>query len=345
MTSRERVRAAMRFKPVDHAPLQYYYTPVGYYEHGERLNDLFAAVPGDFEPYERKPIPVLTSDDFDAEGKYHSFTRDEWGTVWERRIFGIAGQPSEYPLCTLDSMDDLERYSFPQRPSLEQGEIDAARERIAAHRHHYYNLVEAGRLLERLIALRPEVDVLCDIAQDEETINALADRIVDYYSRDVELAVKSGADGIAFGDDYGTERGMLISPQMWRSFFKPRLKRLFKPAVDAGLDIVFHSCGKVMDILPDLREVGANAIWPQLPAYNMEELAARCRSLGLAVAIHTDRANTMTYGTPEQVRDLVLREYDTFRVPEGGAWFYVEPDNGFPFENIEALVNTIAQWR
>ena len=40
-----------------------------------------------------------------------------------------------------------------------------------------------------------------------------------------------------------------------------------------------------------------------------------------------------------------MREYDTFRMGDGGSWFYVEADNGFPFENIETLVETIAQWR
>ena len=40
MTGRERVHAARHFKSPDKAPLQYYYWPVGYYEHGEKLNDL-----------------------------------------------------------------------------------------------------------------------------------------------------------------------------------------------------------------------------------------------------------------------------------------------------------------
>ena len=115
--------------------------------------------------------------------------------------------------------------------------------------------------------------------------------------------------------------------------------------MEAGLDVVFHSCGKLMELLPDLREVGANAVWPQLPAYNMAELAARCRSLGLAVAVHTDRACAMTYGKPQDVRDLVRREYDIFRMGDGGSWFYVEADNGFPFENFEALIGQIAEFR
>jgi hypothetical protein len=53
----------------------------------------------------------------------------------------------------------------------------------------------------------------------------------------------------------------------------------------------------------------------------------------------------MTHGTPREVRDLVLREYEVFRMAQGGAWFYIEADNGFPFENLEALVKTIIELR
>jgi len=67
--------------------------------------------------------------------------------------------------------------------------------------------------------------------------------------------------------------------------------------------------------------------------------------LRLSVAIHTDRANAMTFGTPNEVRELVLREYETFKLYDGGGWFYIEADNGFPFANLEALVNTVKELR
>jgi len=53
----------------------------------------------------------------------------------------------------------------------------------------------------------------------------------------------------------------------------------------------------------------------------------------------------MTYGTPNDVRELVKREFETFRMMDGGSWFYIEVDNGFPYANIEALVQTIAEYR
>lgn len=339
MNGRERVKKAMHFLPPDKVPVQYYYSPVGYFEHGNKLNELYASLPGDFGPFERVPIPRPAPEDYDAGGRFHTFRRDEWGTLWEYRIFGITGIPAEYPLSDISVLED---YRFPVAPSLSGPEFEAFRARVREHQRDYYYLHGAGSLFERLISLRPEPDVLCDIALDEPGINLLADKITAYNAAFVARAIASGADGISFGDDYGTEKDLIMSPETWRRFIKPRLKELFAPAVRANLDIHFHSCGKISRILEDLREIGVTSVWPQLPAYNMEELASRCRALGLAVAVHTDRANTMTYGTPEAVRELVLREYETFRMADGGAWFYIEADNGFPFENIQAMVEAIS---
>lgn len=343
MNSCERVKCAMHYQAVDKVPLQYYYTPVGFYEHGEKLNDLFASLPGDFEPFVRQEIPVLKSSDFDSQGKYHKIETDIWGTQREFRIFGIQGIAKKFPI---EDQEDLETYQCPAAPALEGPEYDEFENMIQEKKNlGLYAQAGCGNLYEKLIALYGDENVLCDMVLDEPGLHTLADRIADYDAALVQRALKAKADGISFGDDYGTEKGLLMSPQCWRSFIKPRLKRIFQPAVDAGLDIHFHSCGKVMDILEDLKEIGVTSIWPQLPAYNMEELAARCRDLQLAVAIHTDRANTMTFGTPDDVRELVKREFETFRMMDGGSWFYVEADNGFPFENIRALVETIAMWR
>lgn len=341
MTGKERVSAALHYRRPDRVPLQYYYSPVGYYEHGEKLNDLYASLPGDFGPFRRIPVPAPSDTDFDGNGRYHAFRRDEWGTLWEYRIFGIAGIPAEYPPSDLSHP---ERWKFPPDAALSGPDFEEECAKVRQN-PEYYCALPAGSLFERLIALLPEEDVLCGIELEEPGIGELADRITARNRSFAEQAAAAGADGIRFGDDYGTERGMIMSPATWRRFFKPRLSEIFAPARRAGLDILFHSCGQIAPILEDLREIGVTSIWPQLPAYDMQELADRCRSLGLAVAVHTDRAGVMTHGTPRQVRELVLREYETFRMRDGGSWFYVEADNGFPFENLEALVHTIGELR
>ena len=343
MTRRERVHNAMHFRPVDKAPVRYYYCPVGYYEHGDKLNDLYATLPGDFEPFCRMPVVGPAKEDYDADGRYHAFRTDEWGVTWEYRIFGIAGIPKSHPIHTPEEAED---YRTPPHVLCQGAEFDAFAGEIARLKAQDYPvMLNGGKLYEQMIALYGDENVLCDIALEEAGIGKLADRIIEYNEALILRAVKAGADAISFGDDYGSERSLLMSPDTWRRFFKPRLKRMFRAAVDRGLDIHFHSCGQVWDILPDLKDIGVTSIWPQLPAYDMETLAARCRELKLAVEIHTDRANTMTYGTPQQVRDLVRREFDTLRMMEGGSWFYIEADNGFPFANLEALVRAIAEYR
>jgi hypothetical protein len=49
----------------------------------------------------------------------------------------------------------------------------------------------------------------------------------------------------------------------------------------------------------------------------------------------------MTHGTPQDVRELVGLENEIFKLKEGGAWYYVECDTGFPFENLRALVESV----
>ena len=342
MTSRERVAAAIHYQKPDKVPVEYLCTPVGYYEHGEKLNTLYATMPGDFAPFEHKSIPVLGPELFDKEGKYHEFRRDDWGVLWEYRIYGVAGIPYERPLEDLAKVYD---YKFPEPPKAAGEQFNKDLAAGKAHREQYYHQVHAGSLFERMLELCGDENVYCEIAEDTKEVNFLADKLTEYTRERVEYAVALGADGVSFGDDYGTERALITSPEMWRSFFKPRLKYIFEPAVKVGMTVHFHSCGQIGPIIEDLAEVGATSIWPQLPAYDMADLAALCRSTGLAIAIHTDRANTMTFGTPQQVCDLVKREYETFKMADGGSWFYIEADNGFPFENLEALVNTVKEIR
>ncbi len=342
MNSRERVNAAIHFKPVDKVPLQYNYTPVGYFEHGDKLNELYKAYPDDFGPFEYKQVPVLTKNQLDENGNYHEFKKDEWDTVWEYRIYGIAGIPHIYPLSDMDKLKD---YIVPSHPDIGSEQFLIDKQQAVEHKKNYYLSRFAGTIIEKLKALCPDENVYCDMAEGTKEINQLADMIVEYYEKKIQYLLAIDVDGFYFGDDYGTEKSMLLSPSLWRSFFKPRWERLFEPIKKAGKNIHFHSCGYVLPILEDLKELCVHSIWPQLPAYDMVEFAKYCRSLKLAVAIHTDRANVMTFGTPSQVKDLVKKEYEVFRMQEGGSWFYVEADNGFPFENMEALVETIAQYR
>jgi uroporphyrinogen decarboxylase len=138
---------------------------------------------------------------------------------------------------------------------------------------------------------------------------------------------------------------LILSRECFRRFFAPRYRRLIEPVKAAGAKAFFHSCGQMGELLEDLAEIGFDAVWLQAPLFDARDLAQRLRGLGMAAAIHPDRSHLMTTGSPEQVRRTVLDLAEAFDVGDGGSWFYVEIDNGFRFDNVRALIETIGELR
>lgn len=342
MTSRERVKAMLEFRPVDKVPLEYHPCKRGLYEHGEAFRSLMKEYPGDFQDFSNGDIPVIPADAYDRDGSYHEFKKDEWGVTWEYRIFSMTGHPCGHPLEDWASLDD---YRCPPHRLAKEGAFEAYRKQIAEIKKNSYAKDGWFGFFEKMHALRPFEDVLMDIYDDGEEINRLADMLLDYQMEELRMTCAAGVDAVQFGDDFGTARAMLMSPEIWRSFFKPRYHKMVQYAKEQGKAVFFHTCGYVWPILEDLKEIGVDAVWPQLTAYNVKELAAKLRKLHLACALHIDRAGVMTSGTPEDVRRAVHTAAEVFDVKNGGAFFYVETDNGFPLENIRTLLQTIDLYR
>lgn len=342
MTSRERIFHMLSFQSVDKAPLEYHRSPRGLYDFGDVFRQKVREVPGDFEDFSAMAAPVVPPNAYDTDGSYHEFRTDEWGVEWEYRIFSETGHPSKQPLA---DMSALSSYKVPEIEYENPMKKQELREHIAKVKEYGFSKMGWVGFFEKLHALRPFEDVLMDIYEDTPEINELADKLVEHQLRELRCFIEADIDAVQFGDDFGTERGMLMSAALWRHFFKPRYQKLIAPVKAAGKKVFFHLCGYSMEILPDLKELGVDLIWPQLSVYHMEELAARLKEMRLACALHIDRAKIMTLGTPEEVRRAVHFAAKTFDIMNGGAMFYVEIDNGFPFENIAALIDTIGEYR
>lgn len=342
MLPRERVLAALAFQPVDTVPLQLHPSAGGLFEHGQKMLDLMLDLGHDFGSLDGLRLPDVPATDFDPDGRYHRFATDEWGTSWEYRLYGVWGHRIRYPLADLAHLDT---WRPPPIARLAGDALNQAQAAAAAHRRTYYQISGGVSLFETMQSLRPFEDVLIEISQDAAGINRLADMLVEYYAVVVENALAVGTDAISVGDDYGTQKAMMISPRAWRRFFKPRYRELFAPVLAAGKHIFFHSCGCVGPILEDLAELGVTAIWPQLPLFDHRELARRCRDLRLAVQMHPDRGELMQRATPEQVRAYLLRLVDEFATLNGGSWLYLEVDPGFPWENVRVMYETAKELR
>ena len=341
MTCRERVINALNHKKVDRPAVQYAYFGPGYYEHGEKLNDLYEKYPGDFGGFSRQSIPVIPPENFDSDGNYHVFAKDDWGATWEYRVYGMMGHAIEFPVKSLEEMAD---YKFPSLPDYirDNQALEGLKNHFSNAKKEWFVMPGSGAdFLFKMTSIRGFETFMMDLYDDSAEINNLLDRLTDYFLENILTLIKAGAEGIAFGDDFGTQDGLIMSKDLFRHAIKPRLKKLTGPIKKAGLHIHFHSCGRVIDLFDDFKDIGVDSVWLQMPVYDMQELRDACREYKFASALHPDRAFTMTHGTPDDVRELVLKINEVFKPKDGGSWFYIETDTGFPFENIKALVETV----
>jgi len=343
MLPRDRVLAALDFRPVDVVPLRVFPGPGGLYEHGQKLLDLIRDVGHDFGDFDSVTLPSPPGpEDLDPDGRYHARRTDEWGTTWQYRIFGVWGRVLDYPLA---DMSKLDKYRFPDPSRVDGPDFEAVLGDAQRLRGRFFQLEYGGSIFEKMNSLRPWDDVVVDVLQDTPGINRLADRLVDYWLNLVRRAIALGADGVSFGDDFGTQQAPIFPPAVWRRFFLDRYRRLFAPAHQASIRIFFHTCGQVTPLLEDFAELGVSVLWPQLPLWEPADLAHRCRKLGLAVELHPDRGDLMQLASPGQVRDYLLRVVEEFQTRSGGSILYLEVDPNFPWKNVEALFETAQELR
>jgi uroporphyrinogen decarboxylase len=158
----------------------------------------------------------------------------------------------------------------------------------------------------------------------------------------VEEAVKYDIDGVHFGDDWGSQRGLLMGPKLWERFLKPRLARQYGAAKAAGKTVSIHSCGKVQELFPQLIEIGLDCFNPFQPEvmdpYEMKRLYGD--RLSFWGGVSTQRL--LPYGTPEEVRAEVRR---LIREVGRNGGYILAPAHAIPGdakpENIMALIQTV----
>ena len=132
-------------------------------------------------------------------------------------------------------------------------------------------------------------------------VHALLHRIADYQIGVVKHYIEMGVDIMRFADDYGGQQSLLISPRMWRAFIKPELARIFAVAKDAGRIVWLHSCGHVMDIVPDLIEIGLDVIDPVQVRANDQGQIKRLYGDRLCIMGGIDTQDLLARGTPDEV--------------------------------------------
>jgi len=201
--------------------------------------------------------------------------------------------------------------------------------------------------------LRGYENFYCDLAGDRPMAEALCDKIIElkmlYWDRALPLLVDL-VDVIQEGDDYGSQRRLQVSPEAWRGMFKPRLRQLLAhiKSLAPHASVFFHSCGSIREILPDLIEVGVDALNSvQVAAAGMDSAELK-REFGEDLTFWgggVDTQRVLPTGTLQEVRDEVRRRIYDF-APRGGFVFAAVHNiqSDVPPENIMAMREVVSEY-
>lgn len=175
-----------------------------------------------------------------------------------------------------------------------------------------------------------------------DIVQAVTDRVVDFYLAANELyyaQCRDHLDAFFFGNDFGSQLDMLVSPKLFERFVLPYFRKFTDQAKRHGLKVVLHSCGAIDRAIPYLIDAGVDALHPiQALARNMDAASLARKYRGkLAFIGGMDTQRLLPFGTPRQVRDEVRRLRDLF-----GPNYVVSPSHeallpNVPPENLEAM--------
>lgn len=263
--------------------------------------------------------------------------RDEWGVEWTTNAID-RGSPDGHPI----TKPDLSDYTWPD-PTKEY-RVEDIGPFCEANKSHY-RVVFTGDLWERATFMRGMEPLLYDIVDNPEFVRSLLRGIADYVlAMMTTLFTRFDFECIALSDDYGTQRGMLMSPDTWREFIKPLLREIYGLAKKHNRRVFHHTCGHVVPIIPDLIEVGLDILHPIQPeAMDILHLKKEFgRDLTFCGGLRTQ--DLLPYGTPEDVRAEVRR----LKAEMGrGGGYILEPgitvQADVPLENILAIIEEFRQ--
>ena len=349
MLGRERILRTLRGEPVDRQPVFYRAYPEVNQPVMRALSlsspDAVAAYFGSDavpSPLVRRPFePMPTGEPdthYDLYGSLHKTTNRD-GLYSDAVIGPVLG--------AAQSVGEIEAFRMPDIDC-----IDYEASGQAAQAAHETGLAVYGGAWASIFTLSRQLmgeeNFLVGLFEEPEMIAALVGKVTDYFIAINERFFREYApfvDVFYFGSDFGTQRSLFMGPSEFRTFFKPNMKRLADHAHSFGLPVMFHTCGAVRPLIPDLIEIGIDMLDPvQADAEGMscDELAQYRGKIVFHGGISTQ--HTLPFGTPAEVAAETRRLMKAL-----GPGLVVAPDQDMigavPVENIEALFRTARAYR
>jgi uroporphyrinogen decarboxylase len=264
---------------------------------------------------------------------------DIWGVGWRKELPGVMGYAVHHPLADLGALRSY-RWPDPDDPRIcgaiheKAGRIERAGRFVSgSHREtlweRSYNLVGMDNLM---VSFHLEPNAVRDVLH----------HVMDFQLGIARHYAEAGIEWAGLGDDLGTQRGLLFSPEILHEFFVPEYRRLVGFYKPRGVLIGFHSCGRIQSILEVFMDLGVDVLNPiQATANDLDEV--RRVTAGRMALMGGVSSFLVRDGPVERIR-RTARERMWQLGREGG--YFCGPDQGldFPDAHVEALEAAVAEY-
>jgi len=297
MTDRDWIQQTLEHRKGNPVPYNFMFSPpaerlAGQY-YGEPLEQSLSLPIRMTGPNSVKPLYA----DPDEFGKTAT---DEFGVVWSTNRIDRGS-----PVGPCLGEASLSRYVFPDPKAAYR--FNGIKEWCARQEGHF-RIIWVGDLWERATFMRGMEQILLDVAVRPRFVQALLERLTEYVLETARiLAATCDFECIALSDDYGTQHGMLMSPEHWRKLVKPCLARIYAFAKGQGLVMFHHSCGNIVPIIGDMIAMGLDILHPIQPEAMDIGLLKRQFGKDVTFCGGLPTQTTLTSGGPAEVRAEVRR--------------------------------------
>jgi len=348
MTPRERVLTAMNRQVPDRVPKTAGFTP----DVQRRFEEATGATdPATYFGFESRGVGFhgpREATDFSAyypDGLPEGTGISEYGTAHKPGDFYHFWR-LDFPLKNAKTLDELRHFPWPDfTPQYRHEHLES--QVASLHAQDFYVQGGVGHIYENAWQIVSMEKLLMDFIEAPEQAAFVLDRITEDRAFQARRFAEAGCDGILTGDDVAMQDRMMMSPDAWRQWLKPRWAHVYAEARRAKPDIqiFYHSDGDIEPIVPDLIEIGLDILNPVQP--ECVDPAALKREFGKDLAFWgcIGTQTTMPFGSVADVKHAV--KWTIKNVGHDGGLLIapthvLEPD--VSWANIQALFDAVEEY-
>lgn len=357
MNSKQRIINILQRKPVDRIPVDIWHTP----EVEDELKNLVSAR-DDFEMWQKLAVDkiVWVFMGYKTPGGVSTGSQPGADATGNRTMWGVplvdvtAGKAhyqefAEPPMRGYTTADEAENYPFWPDPDLFDYEpaIDLAKRAS----NDFAVIGPWVSFFEIYCQLRGIEQGLMDLLAYPGLVSAALDNIESIQTRMLKRFLDKAADYldmVFISDDIGGQDNLLLSPEEWRYFLKPRMERWCRLIHSYGLKVFYHTDGASEKLISPLIDCGIDVLNPIQHVCPGMEMKSLKEKYGNKVIFHggVDNQHVLPFGTVNDVRKETLNCLETLGKGREG-FICCSCHNiqaGTPVENILAMIDTVRNW-